>query len=150
MTHKRPRLLALLAVFTGLLLVAYGYAVRETTLVVRTDLGPEPAEPAAVDEPVPEEVTLADEDDWDDEGDDLSLDEDAEPADDDWDGEEDGLTKELEAAAKRTREPLEETTVAVRDGGLIRGAAMGIIVRLPDGRLALTWVGGGRAPTCFT
>jgi len=150
MTHKRPRLVALLAVLAGLLLVAYGYAVRQTTLVVRTDLGPEPPEPAPADEPVPEEVTLPGEDDWDAEGDDLSLDDDAEPADDDWDDEGDDLTKELEAVAKKTKEPREEETVAVHDGGLIRGAAMGIIVRLPDGRLALTWLGGGRAPTCFT
>ena len=141
MTHKRPRLVALLALLAGLLLVVYGYAVHQTTLVVRTDLGPEPPEPAPADEPVPEEVTLPDEGDWDD---------DAEPADDDWDDEGDDLTKELEAAAKKPKEPREEKTVAVHDGGLIRGAAMGIIVRLPDGRLALTWVGGGRAPTCFT
>jgi len=130
MSHPRPSLVALLAIVAGLLLVAYGYAVHQTALVVRTDLGPEPPESAPPDEAVPDVVTLPDEEDWDDEGDDL--------------------TKELEAAAKKTREPGEEKTVAVHDGGLIRGAAMGIIVRLPDGRLALTWVGGGRAPTCFT
>jgi len=141
MSHPRPSLVALLAIVAGLLLVAYGYAVHQTALVVRTDLGPEPPESAPPDQTVPDVVTLPDEEDWDD---------DAEPADDDWDDEGDDLTKELEAAAKKTREPGEEKTVAVHDGGLIRGAAMGIIVRLPDGRLALTWVGGGRAPTCFT
>ncbi len=153
MTPARPRLLAALAVALGLLLLGYGYALHRTVLVVRTDLGQTAAEPP--DETVPDDVRLPDPDDWDDAEDsaDDPLDElDKEPeaaGDDDWDS--DGvLTKELEAEAGAAAEPQREEIVALTDGGLIRGAAQGTIVRLPDGRLALTWVGGGRAPTCFT
>jgi len=162
MSVVRSRLLTVLAVVAGLALVSYGHALHRTKLAVRTDLGPEPPPTEPAQETAPDEVELPAADDWDDDGkDDGTLDElDAEldaisKDDDEWDddeGEADALTKELDAEAETAPKPQEEETVVVTDGGLIRGAVMGIVVRLPDGRLALTWLGDATsdAPACPT
>lgn len=166
-TASRRRLWPCVAgMLAGLLMIGYGYAFRQTTLVVRTDLAPQPPAPEPADEPEDGELDLS-EGEWDAEEDaeldaltqelDGKDDADADPPLEDGFGGDDAtfddVMKEMQAIQDEAEAgPSPEQTQVVGEGGLIRGAAMGIVQRLPDGRLALTWLGteGGAAPTCFT
>ena len=169
----RPRRWAcLVGMLAGLMMIAYGYAFRQTTLVVRTDLGPQPPAPEPADEPEEDDVDLSD-GDWDTEedaeldaltkelegeggGGDTETDPPLEDGFGDGDGDEAGfdeIMKEMQAIQSDVEAgPPAEQTQILREGGLIRAAAMGIVTRLSDGRLALTWLGteGGDTPACVT
>lgn len=152
------------SILVGLWLVLWGYVFHSTTLVVRTDLAGGPAGPSA--EVPPKDVELPPDDDWGEENgeDDATLDELAKeleadsgnsdgPTDDDWD-DEIALPDEWKEglAAAPAGSPAQEETMVVTESALVRGAVMGIIVRLTDGRLGLTYVGDGSsgAPSCYT
>ena len=165
-SHLRQWLCAV-GMLGGVAMIAYGYAFRQTTLVVRTDLGPQTPTPEPADEPKDDEIDLAD-GEWDAEEDaeldalakELEGEDDAEadpPLEEGFGGDGDAtfddVLKEMQAIQDGVEAgPPPEETQVVGEGGLIRGAAMGIVQRLTDGRLALTWLGteGGATPTCVT
>jgi len=130
---KMGRAVAWLCIVVGVAMVACGYAVTRTTLTVRTDLaeGQPKADGAQPKVAVPVEPPVVE----------TELDDD-EAA---FQGE---LTSET-ATCPPTKEP---ETQAATEAALVRGAAMGTVVRLPNGQLALTWVedGSGSSPTCYT
>jgi len=127
---RTARGVAWLGIAVGVAMVACGYAVTRTTLTVRTDLAEgqpkvaEPAEPLVVEAaPDDDEAALLAE-----------------------------IQKEVAAQATTCPPTKDPETQAATEAALVRGAAMGTVVRLPSGELALTWVedGSGSSPTCYT
>jgi len=137
------RLAAVVGIAAGLLCMACGYAWHRTTLVVQADHTP--------DEPSPDDVTLPPDDEWDDDASTPSPDDVTLPADDEWD---DDPAEPLEPEPAPA-EPEPATPPPTRVAGewdLVKGAVQGIVERLADGRLALTWIGkpGDTPPACPT
>ena len=134
---KMGRAVAWLCIVVGVAMVACGYAVTRTTLTVRTDLaeGQPKADGAQPKVAVPVEPPVVE----------TALDDDEAALLAEIQGE---LTSET-ATCPPTKEP---ETQAATEAALVRGAAMGTVVRLPNGQLALTWVedGSGSSPTCYT
>ena len=130
---RAARGLAWLGIVVGVVMVGCGYALHHTTLVVRTDLAEGQPKAAEVETAVVEPAVEVAPDE----------DEAALLAE---------IQKEVESAARTWPPSKQPQTEVVGEAGLVRGAAMGTVVRLPSGQLALTWIedGSGSRPVCYT